>query len=132
MQAVTSSKRLLALRMAAAIAFFAAGAGLFVLGARPMAVGLFNPPWDKLAHVATFTLIACAAGIASGRRGWFRAACCVAGALVIGAVDELHQMYLPGRSASWADLLADAIGGIAGAGLLHLTPARWWNNFKNR
>jgi VanZ family protein len=132
LQATTSSKKLLAMRMVAAIAFLAAGAGLFVLGARPMAVGLFDPPWDKLAHIATFALIGCAAGIASGIQGWFRVACCVAGAIAVGAADELHQVYLPGRSASWADLLADAVGGLTGAALLHFAPAFWSRQIRNR
>lgn len=100
-----------------------AGASLFVLGAQPVAVGLFSPPWDKVAHLATFASIGAAAGIASGARGVVRGVCCIAGALALGAADELHQMYLPGRSASWSDLGADAIGGLIGATLLHVVPA---------
>lgn len=132
MQATTSSKRLLDVRVAAAIAFLIAGTGLFVLGAQPVAVGLFTPPWDKLAHVGTFALIGCAAGVASGSQGRLRAACCVAGALALGVTDELHQVYLPGRSASWADLLANVFGGIAGAGLLHLAQIAKFRHFRNR
>ena len=64
LQATTSSKRLLGIRVAAAIAFLIAGAGLFILGAQPVAAGLFSPPWDKLAHIGTFALIGCAAGVA--------------------------------------------------------------------
>ena len=121
LQATTSSKRLLGVRVAAAIAFLIAGTGLFILGTQPIAVGLFSPPWDKLAHIGTFALIGCAAGVASGSQGWTRVAYCVAGALALGVADELHQVYLPGRSASWDDLLADAVGGMAGAALLHFT-----------
>lgn len=121
LQATTSSKILLGIRVAAAIAFLIAGAGLFILGAQPVAAGLFSPPWDKLAHIGTFALIGCAAGVASGSQGWTRVAYCVAGALALGVADELHQVYLPGRSASWDDLLADAVGGMAGAALLHFT-----------
>ena len=132
MQATTPSKRLLGVRVAAAIAFLIAGTGLFILGAQPIAVGLFSPPWDKLAHVGTFALIGCAAGVASGSQGWLRAACCVAGALALGVTDELHQVYLPGRSASWADLLADAVGGVVGASLLHLTQIAKLRHFRNR
>jgi VanZ family protein len=95
-----------------------AGAGLYTLGAQPFAAGLFPAPWDKLAHVVTFALIGSAAGIASGARGWRRTACCIAGAVVIGVLDELHQAYLPGRIASWSDLAADAMGGLLGAVLL--------------
>ena len=119
LQANTSSKRLFGVRVVAAMAFLIAGTGLFILGAQPIAVGLLSPPWDKLAHLGTFSLIGCAAGVASGSQGWLRAACCVAGALALGVADELHQVYLPGRFASWADLVADVAGGIAGAAFLH-------------
>ena len=120
------------MRVVAAMAFVVAGACLFVLGAQPIAVGLFNPPWDKLAHIATFALVGCAAGIASGAKGWFRVGCCVAGALTLGIADELHQVYLPGRSASWSDLVADAAGGLASAALLHFVPAFGLRQFRNR
>lgn len=95
-----------------------AGAGLYTLGAQPFAAGLFPAPWDKLAHVVTFALIGSATGVASGARGWRRTACCIAGAVAIGVLDELHQAYLPGRIASWSDLAADAMGGLLGAVLL--------------
>ena len=36
---------------------------------------------------------------------------------VTRVTDELHQMFVPGRSAQLTDLLADAIGVVAGAGL---------------
>ena len=118
--------------MAAAIAFLIAGAGLFILGAQPVAAGLFSPPWDKLAHIGTFALIGCAAGVASGSQGWLRAACCVAGALALGVADELHQVYLPGRSASWADLLADTVGAMAGAALLDFARIAKFRHLRNR
>lgn len=123
---------MLGVRVAAAIAFLIAGTGLFILGAQPIAVGLFSPPWDKLAHVGTFALIGCAAGVASGSQGWRRAACCVAGALALGVADELHQVYLPGRSASWADLLADTVGGVFGASFLYLAQIAKLRHFTNR
>ena len=132
MQATISSKRLLGVRVAAAIAFLIAGTGLFILGAQPIAVGLFSPPWDKLPHVGTFALIGCAAGVASGSQGWLRAACCVTGALALGVADELHQLYLPGRSASWADLLADTVGGMGGASLLKFAEIAKFRHFRNR
>ena len=131
LQATTSSKKLLGVRIAAAITFLIAGTGLFILGAQPIAVGLFSPPWDKLVHIGTFASIGCAAGVASGSQGWLRVAYCIAGALAMGAADELHQVYLPGRSASWTDLLADAVGGMAGAALLHFTRASGLRHLKN-
>lgn len=108
------------MRLMAALFVIAAGAGLFIGGAQPAAVGLFEAPWDKLAHLLTFALIGGASGMASGTRGWRLLAWCMSGALAIGVMDELHQTSLPGRSASWADLAADAAGGMLGAALLHL------------
>ena len=124
LRATTSLKKLFSIRLAAFLAFLIAGGGLFIFGAQPIAVGLFAPPRDKLAHVVTFALIGCAAGAASGSQGWPKVAFCVVGAFVMGIADEVH---LPGRSASWVELLADAAGGVAGATLLHfaqLTKAR--------
>jgi len=95
-----------------------AGAGLHILGAQTFAVGLFPSPWDKLAHVVTFALMGGAFGLATGKRGWSRAFYCIAGAVLIGAMDEWHQAYLPGRTASWSDLMADAAGGVLAAALL--------------
>ena len=125
-------KNLPGARIWATVTVLLAGAGLFVLGAQPVAVGLFSPPWDKLAHLATFAVIGMASGIASGAKGVVKAVCCVAGALVLGIADELHQMYLPGRSASWPDLIADALGGLLGAILLHVVPVLMQRKLRHR
>jgi VanZ family protein len=39
------------------------------------------------------------------------------GALASG-LDELHQMFVPGRTAEWTDLLADMLGLLAGWGIV--------------
>lgn len=106
------------IRIAATLALAMSAAVLYVGGAQPVAVGLFPAPWDKLAHLLTFAVVGMAAGLAGGMRGWRMAICCLAGALLVGGMDEVHQMYLPGRSASWADLAADAAGGLLGAAVL--------------
>lgn len=105
-------------RILAALTVALSAAVLYVAGAQPVAVGLFPAPWDKLAHLLTFAVVGMAAGLAGGMRGWRMALCCVAGALLVGGMDELHQMFLPGRSASWSDLAADAAGGLLGAAVL--------------
>jgi VanZ family protein len=105
-------------RILAALTVAMSAAVLYVAGAQPVAVGLFPAPWDKLAHLLTFAVVGLAAGLAGGMRGWRMALCCVAGALLVGGMDELHQMVLPGRSASWSDLAADAAGGLLGAAVL--------------
>lgn len=92
--------------------------GLFVLGAQPFAAGLVPPPWDKLAHASVFAVLAAAIGAGSNLRGWRMIALAVAGAVLVGGLDEWHQVYLPGRQAGLDDLAADAIGGLLGASLL--------------
>lgn len=105
-------------RILAGLTVAASAAVLYVAGAQPVAVGLFPAPWDKLAHLLTFAVVGAAAGLAGGMRGWRMALCCIAGALLVGGMDEVHQMFLPGRSASWYDLAADAAGGLLGAAVL--------------
>jgi VanZ family protein len=36
-------------------------------------------------------------------------------ALAVGAIDEFHQMSLPGRAAGWDDLAFDTLGAALGA-----------------
>ena len=38
---------------------------------------------------------------------------------VYGASDEIHQFFVPGRSCSGFDLLADVVGGFLGGGLIY-------------
>jgi VanZ family protein len=93
--------------------------GLFIGGAQPIAVGLVPPPWDKLVHALVFAVLAAAIGYASGSRGRGMLAIAFFGAVAVGALDEWHQVYLPGRSAGLDDLAADAFGSGVGTALLH-------------
>lgn len=107
-------------RLAAVVAAIAVPVGLFYGGAQPIAVGLIPEPWDKLAHVLVYAVLAASVGYASGWRGrpvWWLA---FTVALAVGALDEFHQMTLPGRAAGWDDLACDALGALAGA-----TALRW-------
>jgi len=77
--------------------------------------------WDKAAHVAEFfpfgLLLALWLTERFTRLGQAAAVCTAAGiSLAIGALDELHQSFVPGRFACVWDAVADAIGGAAGAG----------------
>ncbi len=45
--------------------------------------------------------------------------------LVLGALDETHQFFVPGRTASLGDLLADVVGGILGAIIGLVVFSRW-------
>lgn len=92
--------------------------GIFMGGAQPMAVGLVPAPWDKLVHAAVFAVLAGAIGFASGLYGWRMLLLSFWGAVLVGALDEWHQMYLPGRSAGLDDLASDAAGAALGAAAL--------------
>ena len=97
---------------------------LFYLGAKPVAVGLFVPPMDKIAHFATFSLITALLWI-----GWLRGRpwTLVFLASAIGGGDEIHQISLPGRSAGFDDFAADVIAVILTTILL-----MWVNRISER
>jgi hypothetical protein len=88
---------------------------LFWLGAKPIAVGLFPAPLDKIAHFTTFGLLACMLwlSILRGRPLWV-----IAIVSAVGAADEYHQIFLPGRSAGLDDLAADVFAAVVIASLL--------------
>ena len=99
---------------------------LFFWGAQPVAINLVPSPWDKILHGATFAVLACGIGLASGLQGSRGLIIAISGALLIGVLDEWHQIYLPGRHPSWDDLLADVVGSLSGAALLIL-----WRRSRN-
>jgi|OpeIllAssembly_1097287.scaffolds.fasta_scaffold179763_2 VanZ family protein len=91
----------------ARFAFVALLFGIFVLGSHPAAGHLFLPPWDKLAHIVLFAVIAATIATAWPRLHW---AGVLALGLLIGFADELHQVFLPERHPGWDDGLADLAG----------------------
>lgn len=91
---------------------------LLVGGAQPFAVGLVPAPWDKLAHMAVYAVLACCIGFASRRRGPSAMLIGFAGAMLVGMLDEFSQMHLPGRTAEVDDLVADAVGAALGTVVL--------------
>ena len=48
--------------------------------------------------------------------------------LAYGAIDELHQLFVPGRYCDFYDWLADSSGGIIGIGFVFLFVRRISNN----
>ena len=70
---------------------------------------------DKVGHFAMYAVLALFAARASGPRpgAAFRLAT-IAGISALGAVDEWHQLWVPGRSTDPADWVADTIGACAG------------------
>jgi|RhiMetdeSRZDD1v2_1073273.scaffolds.fasta_scaffold39958_2 VanZ family protein len=75
-----------------------------------------DKPWHLLAYLGlgVLTVRAVAGGLPAWI-SWRSAAVGVAIAAGYAATDELHQMFVPGRSASLGDLLADSMGVVAGA-----------------
>ena len=94
---------------------------LFWIGAKSIAVGLFHGPWDKVAHFATFGLIAALLWL-SFQRGHPLLVIAIVSA--VGAADEFHQRYLPGRSASLEDLAADIFASVVIISLLEYARRR--------
>lgn len=79
---------------------------------------------DKLAHLVAYgglgVLLMRALGCAVGMTGRYGIAITLAVGGAFGALDELHQIPLPGRGADARDWLADLIGLALGAGLMYL------------
>ena len=72
--------------------------------------------WDKLNHMSAFTALALCAHL--GYPASRRARGVLLGALLAyGGLIEALQSFVPGRSAEWGDLLADAVGIASGAAL---------------
>lgn len=114
----TMSDLRLVMHLAALVVVLGVPLGLWIGGAQPIAVGLVPAPWDKVVHATVFALLAAAIGYVSGLSGWRVVVVAFAGALLVGVGDEWHQAYLPGRSAGWDDLAADALGAALGAAAL--------------
>ena len=91
----------------ARFAFVALLFGIFGLGSHPAAGHLFLTPWDKLAHIVLFAVIAATIATAWPRLHWVGI---LALGLLIGFADELHQIIVPERHPGWDDGLADLAG----------------------
>lgn len=94
---------------------------LFYLGGQPFAADLIPAPWDKLAHFFAYGGITLLIGLGFARGAPLQLIV-LAGA--IGALDEWHQMYVPGRSAGAGDWLTDVAAGVAAAALIEWLRAR--------
>lgn len=77
---------------------------------RPESAGLIPAPWDKLAHSAVFGTLGMLFALGFGKEHRWLALVLVVG---FGAFDELRQLHLPGRTASWADFSVDVMA-VAG------------------
>ena len=84
---------------------------ILTLGSLPSFAPPSDLPIDKLGHFGVFAVLGglLAAGLhfARARAGLVLALCA---GLAVGALDELHQRRVPGRSSEAADFAADAAG----------------------
>jgi VanZ family protein len=85
---------------------------------------LIDTGWDKLNHLLAFAGPTFAGLAALRRHRWAPVCWLLLGLLAWGAGMELAQGMLPPRTASLADLLADALGMMMGAGFYALA-WRW-------
>lgn len=90
------------------------------LGSLPSLTPPFDLPLDKAGHFGMFAVLGglLAAGLHRARVRASLAWPLLAG-IAIGALDELHQRSVPGRSAEWADLGADVAGCALALWLTH-------------
>ena len=94
-------------------------AGIFYLSSRPWSGLPAFPYLDKVVHLGLYGGLGslCAWSLSASmplpRRTLFLIALGIA--VLYGLSDEVHQMYVPGRSAEMGDLAADALGGALGA-----------------
>ena len=91
----------------------AAWAGvIFFLSSRPtLPVEPRFPHFDKVAHFGAYAVLGALLAFAADRSRTPLAAAVLLGVLY-GASDEIHQMYVPGRSPDVLDWAADAAGVI--------------------
>jgi VanZ family protein len=80
----------------------------------PIPSGVDKPlHWAAYLGLAVFVLRAVAGGLPRRIDVW-TAAVAMLITVGYGVTDEVHQMFVPGRSADMYDLLADAAGAIGG------------------
>lgn len=77
------------------------------------------PPgtWDKAWHFAGYAQFGVTLGWSVGGP-WRQRLAALAVIVVFGLLDEVHQYWIPGRSADAADWLADIAGGATGLALI--------------
>jgi len=97
---------------------------IFFLSSRsslPAIPGLDELTWsDKIKHFLFYAVLGGLIwrAIAPNRPKWWRIGLSIAISAFYGLSDELHQLYVPGRSCDMCDLAADTLGAAAGAFIL--------------
>lgn len=75
-----------------------------------------NHPFDWVGHCGLYAVLGLLIARVAALRGWPRRHLLVAAVLISlgAALDELHQLFIPGRSAEVLDWLSDTVGAMAG------------------
>lgn len=109
----------------AAITGFAAGAvAVSVLSLTPSDALPGIELWDKLQHVLAYLILAVTGAVAfPGRRSlpWL-----TVGLLILGCVLEAIQAFIPSRTASFDDAIANAIGVGLGLVIARVAGSRYY------
>lgn len=96
---------------------------IFYLSSIPQLPSPPGPFSDKHFHFASYAVLATllVRALSSARLRNINTRVAIGAMLLAtlyGATDEFHQLFVPGRTAAFDDLAADALGAIAAAGLL--------------
>jgi VanZ family protein len=86
---------------------------LFYMSSRPTLPVELASGLDKLAHFAAYLVLGALLAYATSRTGLHPAVAVMLGSLY-GASDEIHQSFVPGRTAEVGDWVADTFGALAG------------------
>ena len=80
---------------------------------------------DKVIHISIFLVLgllvfrALEPRVKKNSFDWLRAVISTSVVTAYGALDEIHQMFVPGRTADFRDAAADAIGAVLSALVLY-------------
>ncbi|MEQ6341305.1 MAG: VanZ family protein [Gammaproteobacteria bacterium] len=88
---------------------------LFWGGSQPVAVGLFEPPFDKVAHFTAFGVLGFLLWLGFQGR-WPLLIIILVGC--VGALDEWRQAFLPGRAVSFGDFAMDMTAVVVVVGVM--------------
>ncbi|MDR2543669.1 MAG: VanZ family protein [Treponema sp.] len=83
------------------------------------------PGIDKFYHFVAYGALGVAFGLWFSRESWLKQPLrnfliCTAIVSIYGAIDEIHQYFVPDRVCDVWDWVADTLGGAAGAGVVLL------------
>jgi VanZ family protein len=91
---------------------------IFLLSARTIKIRLGIIYWDKAAHLLEFMVLGLLLAFGffnfSPGKNFLSYYLAVMTGSLVGLLDELHQLFVPGRQCDWRDWVADIFGVIVG------------------